>query len=87
MNSENNQVKMQKLTIEFELTGEAEEFDKCHELSDIFISLVTGLMWQRNPSFRTVKCMKVKSSLQQPKTHADVELPNLNGAAKQRRAS
>jgi len=49
----------------------------------LFIKMMTLAMWQVDQKFRAMYCVKEKPIVQQGKTHADVELPNLNGVVKQ----
>jgi len=87
MNYESQKVAKKKIIYEVEYIGNIEHFETCEEIADeqfrLFIKMMTLAMWQVDQKFRAMYCVKEKPIVQQGKTHADVELPNLNGAAKE----
>ena len=53
-----NSLKVFKLILEFELSGNEVEFIKCQELSDSFVESINQAMWEQNPSFRGLTVRK-----------------------------
>ncbi len=86
MNYENQSVTSKEITYQVRFSGDSEHFEKCHEMLDdwfrLSINFITQAMWQNDHNFKAMYCVKDKPIVQRGKTHADVELPNLNGVVK-----
>ena len=86
MCSEDRPLKTQKLILEIDVTGGEEDFARCEQLSEAFISLITQMWWLAAPNIQFACSAKVKMMPQRvKKTHTDVALPKVkeNGVVKQ----
>ena len=86
MCSKDRPLKTQKLILEIDVTGEAEDFARCEQLSEAFISLITQMWWLVAPHIQFACKVSVKIMPQRAnRTHTDVALPKVkeNGVVKQ----
>ena len=86
MCSKDRPLKTQKLILEIDVTGEAEDFARCEQLGEAFVALVTQMWWLAAPHIQFACSVKVKMMPQRAKkTHNNVQLPQVktNGVVKQ----
>lgn len=78
MCSEDRPLKTQKLTLEIDVTGEAEDFARCEQLGEAFVALVTQMWWLAAPHIQFACKVSVKIMPQRAKkTHNNVHLPQV----------
>lgn len=78
MNYPDQTISTRKLVFELEVTGDNEDFELCQRLCDSFINLVRQVVQVTKVSKRLMWTAYLKPPLSQ-KSHAKVQLPNLNG--------
>lgn len=86
MSCNHKPLKTQRLTLEIDVSGNEEDFTRCEQLGEAFISLVTQMWWLTAPHIQLTCSVKVKVIPQRVKrTHGSVVLPKVkeNGVVKQ----
>lgn len=78
MSHDNKPLKTQRLTLEIDVTGNEEDFSRCEQLGEAFVSLVTQMWWLAAPNIQFACSVKVKVMPQRVKrTHGNVVLPKV----------
>lgn len=86
MSHDNKPLKTQRLTLEIDVSGNEEDFARCEQLGEAFVSLITQMWWLAAPHIQFACSARVKVMPQRVKrTHRSVVLPkvNENGVVKQ----
>lgn len=82
MSVENQAIKTRKIVFELEVTGDDEEFALCEKICESFIVFVRKAVRVTAIDKRIKWTAFLKPMLQSKKTHAQVQLPHLNGNLK-----
>lgn len=81
MNFEDIKIKKQqthRITLEIDVIGSEEDFDKCEKLSQAFSAFITQWWWLADSRFEFVCSTRVKTLTQQKKDIPQVKLPTIS---------